>query len=193
MENNDEYLKKILKEAEADVLEASSKNMLKLLTANSARLQAEAQPPVGYEAKLLKSLKAQLPEPRLEKATQRGGASASLLGDLFGFLKSPQLSWSISGALTLVLVTTAFMLQRGGSLVDSEGVNAEGDILAQTASRGGEKVTGDWLASVGDSGIRAKTSRSLSGLAAELESNQDKAAVDRALTQVAKQMGMHRM
>lgn len=189
--NKEESWKKILSEAEGESLDVGSQKTLKMLLKHAHQIQAEHQAPISYESELLEKLKAKLPVPQQlkQRSYNKGGASPGLLSDFFAFLRTPQLSWGLSGAMA-VFVAVFLYSQKNLSVNPAQVAQNQNDLLSETATRGGEEVANDWLASVGDVGIRSKSGRSLSSLVEELESNHDAKAVDQALDKVAAEMGM---
>ena len=193
-EKKNEYLKKILQEAGADSMDQATQNSLKIFVKNSSLIQSEMQPPVGYEAHLVENLKRQLPKQKEQTRSQNsGGATLAVVGDFFKFLRSPQLAWSISGTLAVFVAVFLFAQKMNISSKNSTiaARDSSSDLLSRAVSRVGQQETGEWLASVGDSGMRAKSNRSLSSLADEMESAKNQDAIDRALIQVAHEMGMN--
>jgi hypothetical protein len=184
-----DYLKKVFDEAGFSEKDQSSKNTLKFLLKYSDEVSSLDHPPLGYEQDLLNSLKKQMPELSKSKVkSERVGAGSTLIENFFQFLRSPQLSWSVSGTMAIVLVLLVASQKFSFSPSGQSVAHREADLFTQTASRGGEKAASEWLASMGDSGTRAQASRSLSSLAEELESYDSK-TVEKVLHVVAAGMG----
>ena len=173
-----EYLKKYLKEADMPVNDDASTQVIKALL-DQPVLLGRHEAPVGYETHLLTALRAKLPQKKqnpISKFFESFGAT----------LRTPQMSWSISGALAIFVAVLAISPKGGPALGSSQG-----DLLASTASKGGAEVVNGWLASMGDSGVRAHVAgRDVAGLVHDIESSNDRKAVDRALNDVAKAMGL---
>ena len=165
--------------------DAGAEKALRALLENPD-VMSRAEPPAGYEQRLLASLRAQRPIAAPNFGRKK---SPTMWDTVSGFFRSPGVSWSLTGAMA-VFLAVIFMVRPGSrpeaAAPEQVATNSKDDLLSQTAAKGGERVVSRWLASVGDTGNRAE-SASLQGLARDLGS-QNRAAVDKALDEVARAM-----
>lgn len=159
-------LKKILAEAGLEKDGGAERVLSELF--RTPGVGSAGEPPPGYENRLIAALNAKLPEPKKARVREQRTSWLHISG----------LAWGLGGVAMAALV---FSL--GGQLTGTPGGPQE-SILVQTARKDPAGVA-NWLASIGGSrGRRA-------ALNADLDlSGEDPAAVDQALKDVARQMGM---
>jgi len=92
-------------------------------------------------------------------------------------------AWGFAGAFALLFVlsiaTLRFAMAPGSSTYD---------LVAQTTRHGDLHEISGWLASVGDSAMRLQANSD--GLTQEIASDSDPGVLDKALSEVARNMGM---
>jgi hypothetical protein len=143
---------------------------------------ARAEPPLGYEAQLLASLRAKLP-PAKAPAAKPAPRSA----------RGMALVWTLAGGFAALAVGVWLRGERpssgGAELAAARGDGAA--YLAAEARKGDAGSTDAWLASMSDRAGQQRVARADIGTAAEdLANVKDRRKVDEVLRRVARQMGM---
>ncbi len=148
-----------------------------------ARHDFSVEPPPGYENNLVRSLMSQItPVKNTAITPKKNFFSFQFIVQIF---RIPQLSWGLSFVLLVALVMSGVKNFQGSS------IGVEQDLMQKLASQSDPRRVNRWLATVGDSAIRMNVAvNNYSGLINDLENNRDKAAVDRALNNVALSMGL---
>ena len=182
-EDNKDYLNKVL--AGADFRPGAetegARRALRTLAEHPGAF-ARAEPPLGYEAQLLASLRAKLPPAKAPAAQPipRG-------------VRGTVLAWALAGGFAALAVGVWLRGERPPS-GDAELAAARGNsaaYLAAEARKGDAGSTDAWLASMSDRAGQQRVARADIGTAAEdLAKVKDRRQVDEVLRRVARQMGM---
>jgi hypothetical protein len=168
--HDDHGLKALLADAGLEK-DAGAERVLSEIFRSPVLSSVEAPP--GYENRLLSALNEKLPPAQAAKKAKPVEAE----GGFFGILRIPQLAWGFMG-----VAVTALVFSLGGRL-EKDNTPASEDYLVQTARKDPAAVS-NWLASIGETRARRVA-------AADIDlSNEDPEVVEKALQDVARQMGM---
>lgn len=183
--NPEDFYKKFLDGAGlAPEQQEGAKRVLEVLRTEPAVMN-RALPPAGYEADLLKSLRARLPQPSVPMLVPQRRESDRAWWRLGIF--SPYFSWTITGSLTVAVCVLAFhfrdQLTRNFS---------PADLLTATAKQVPSQDMENWVASIGDSATQFRVAQTNLNAIAEAMSLEGVglSTVDQALDKVAGDAGM---
>lgn len=156
--------------------DTKAQRVLSTLKTNAA-IGGRVEPPAGYEAALLASLRDKLPlssAPQTKRAVEPSR----------GFFAKPIWAWALSGVFAAFAMVTIYNHQDVGG-------GAALDLMAHTASRSEPDVVDGWVASLGDAALQRRVGvTDLDAAAEELSQGIEGAVADTLLRDMARSYGM---
>jgi hypothetical protein len=193
-EDNKDYLNKALAGADfgPGAETEGARRALRTLAEHPGAF-ARAEPPLGYEAQLLASLRAKLPPAKA--ATAQPAAKSAAAKSAPTRARGSVLAWALAGGFAALAVGVFLRSERPrGGAPELAAARSGGDgaaYLAAEARKGDAGSADAWLASMSDRAGQQRVARADIGTAAEdLANVQDRRKVDEVLRRVARQMGM---